>query len=117
MTTIRVNGTSLYYEEQGAGPGIIFVQARGLITQPGLQCWIVSRVCFRMRSAIPTPAPATFPTSPTQVSSRRTSQTTRRAENSPIFKTHPDYTPAQLHTAEVARTLPLAVGALITIGL
>jgi pimeloyl-ACP methyl ester carboxylesterase len=25
MPTIRVNGTSLYYEEQGAGPGVIFV--------------------------------------------------------------------------------------------
>ncbi len=25
MSTIRVNGTSLYYEEQGAGPGVIFV--------------------------------------------------------------------------------------------
>jgi len=36
---------------------------------------------------------------------------------SAIFTTHPDYTPAQLHTAEVARTLPLVAGALITIGL
>ena len=25
MPTIRVNGTSLYYEEQGTGPGVIFV--------------------------------------------------------------------------------------------
>jgi pimeloyl-ACP methyl ester carboxylesterase len=25
MPTIRVNGTSLYYEEQGAGPSVIFV--------------------------------------------------------------------------------------------
>jgi pimeloyl-ACP methyl ester carboxylesterase len=48
-----------------------------------LPCWIVSRRCFRMRSAIPTSAPVTFPTSPTPVSPRRTSPTTRRAENSP----------------------------------
>jgi hypothetical protein len=25
MPAIRVNGTLLYYEEQGAGPGVIFV--------------------------------------------------------------------------------------------
>jgi hypothetical protein len=36
---------------------------------------------------------------------------------SAIFKAHPDYTTAQLHTAEAARTLPLVVGAAITIGL
>jgi ABC-type uncharacterized transport system permease subunit len=36
---------------------------------------------------------------------------------STIFREHPQYTSAQLHTAEVAGTLPLAVGALITIGL
>jgi hypothetical protein len=36
---------------------------------------------------------------------------------SAIFRAHPDYTTAQLHTAEAARTLPLIVGAAITIGL
>ena len=36
---------------------------------------------------------------------------------SDIFKTHPNYTSAQLHTAEVARTVPLAAGAVITIAL
>jgi hypothetical protein len=36
---------------------------------------------------------------------------------SAIFKAHPDYTTAQMHTAEAARTLPLIVGAAITIGL
>lgn len=36
---------------------------------------------------------------------------------SAIFKVHPNYTPAQLHTAEFARTIPLAVGALIAMGL
>jgi pimeloyl-ACP methyl ester carboxylesterase len=25
MPTMRVNGTSLYYEEQGAGPGVILL--------------------------------------------------------------------------------------------
>lgn len=34
-----------------------------------------------------------------------------------IFKIHPNYTPAQLHTAEVARAIPLAAGALIAVGL
>lgn len=34
-----------------------------------------------------------------------------------IVTAHPGFTPAQLHHAEVARSLPLAVGALITIGL
>ena len=36
---------------------------------------------------------------------------------SAIFRAHPGYTAAQLHTAEVNRTVPLAVGAVITIGL
>ena len=36
---------------------------------------------------------------------------------SAIFRAHPDYTTVQLHTAEAARTLPLIVGAAITIGL
>jgi hypothetical protein len=36
---------------------------------------------------------------------------------SAIFRAHPDYTTAQLHTAEAARALPLIVGAAITIGL
>jgi hypothetical protein len=36
---------------------------------------------------------------------------------SAILRAHPDYTAAQLHSAEVAGTFPLAVGAVITIGL
>jgi hypothetical protein len=36
---------------------------------------------------------------------------------SAIFRAHPGCTAAQLHTAEVNRTVPLAVGAVITIGL
>jgi hypothetical protein len=36
---------------------------------------------------------------------------------SAIFKAHPSYTLAQLHTAEVTRTASLVVGALITIAL
>lgn len=36
---------------------------------------------------------------------------------SAIFRAHPAYTAAQLHTAEVSRTVTLAVGAVITIGL
>ncbi len=36
---------------------------------------------------------------------------------SAILTRHPTYTAAQLHSAEVARTVPLAVGAVITTGL
>ena len=36
---------------------------------------------------------------------------------SAILKVHPDYTAAQLHTAEVSRSVPLAIGAVLAIGL
>ncbi len=42
---------------------------------------------------------------------------TRGSLKSVIFKRHPNYTSAQLHTAEFARTIPLIIGALIAIGL
>jgi hypothetical protein len=42
---------------------------------------------------------------------------TRGSLKSAIFERHPNYTLAQLHTAEFARTIPLIVGALIAIGL
>jgi hypothetical protein len=42
---------------------------------------------------------------------------TRGSFKSAIFKRHPNYTSAQLHTAEFARTIPLIIGALIAIGL
>lgn len=42
---------------------------------------------------------------------------TTRSLKSAILTRHPNYTAAQLHTAEVARTVPLAIGAVITIGL
>ena len=42
---------------------------------------------------------------------------TQGSLKSSILKSHPDYTAAQLHTAEVARTAVLIIGALIAIGL
>ncbi len=42
---------------------------------------------------------------------------TRASLKSAILAKHPDYTAAQLHTAEVARTVSLVVGALLAIGL
>ena len=36
---------------------------------------------------------------------------------SAILNRHPGYTPAQLHTAELARTIPLIIGALAAAGL
>ena len=36
---------------------------------------------------------------------------------SAILKVHPGYTAAQLHTAEVSRSVPLAIGAALAIGL
>jgi len=42
---------------------------------------------------------------------------TQGSLKSSILKSHPDYTAAQLHTAEVARTAALIIGALIAIGL
>jgi hypothetical protein len=42
---------------------------------------------------------------------------TRGSLKSSILKSHPLYTAAQLHTAEVSRTAALIVGALIAIGL
>lgn len=41
---------------------------------------------------------------------------TRGSLKSAIFKRHPNYTSAQLHTAEFARTIPLIIGALIACG-
>jgi hypothetical protein len=42
---------------------------------------------------------------------------TRGSLRSVILRRHPDYTLAQLHTAEAARIFPLIIGALIAIGL
>jgi hypothetical protein len=42
---------------------------------------------------------------------------TRGSLKSAILNRHPNYTSAQLHTAEFARTFPLIIGALIAIGL
>jgi len=42
---------------------------------------------------------------------------TRASLKSAILTRHPGYTPAQLHTAELARTVPLIIGALVAVGL
>jgi pimeloyl-ACP methyl ester carboxylesterase len=47
MPTIRVNGTSLYYEEQGAGPGVIFVH--GAWVDHGTWTAVVERLASQFR--------------------------------------------------------------------
>jgi len=42
---------------------------------------------------------------------------TRASLKSAILRSHPGYTSAQLHTAELARTIPLIIGALAAVGL
>jgi pimeloyl-ACP methyl ester carboxylesterase len=48
MPTIRVNGTLLYYEEQGAGPGVIFVH--GSWTDHGTWAAVVEPLASQFRA-------------------------------------------------------------------